>query len=280
MKFAFNRQVAAVGATALLLLSMLSVGFVAVGAAQIDRSSGYVANETTVDTNGPTTIDVSLEAVNDTALDTDPLEVTTYVIDNETGDVVDNQTATLNSTGTATHSYDVDRGMFDVEVVTANESQATTYLNSSSFATTEDRKSGYEVGNQTVEVTDSTEIVYTDLAVANESSSNVSVTVDLLDGNGTLVAFDTITIEPNSTGSVEFNASDLDLAAANHTVEIYTTDSTAGGYVTISDTGTTEASSGFPILSDPDGSTSIPNKWLIIGALAAIGAAGAAYRER
>lgn len=280
MKLALNKQTFAVGMVWILLIGLLSMSFVALGAAQVDRDSGYVANETAVDADGPTTVDVSLEAANDSSLDTDPLEVTTFVVDNSSGEVIDNQTVSLNSTETATQSFDVDRGSYDVETMTANQSRASMLL-SADVTTTEDRNSGYEVSNETVEVTNDTETVYADLAVANESSSNVSVTVDLLDSNNSTVAFDTISIEPNSTGSVEFSASDLDLASANYTIEVYTADSSSGDYVNVSDIGTTESSSRLPIIGNPDGSThGIPNTWLIAGGFVAIVVGATAYSRR
>lgn len=248
MKYTINRQVAAVGMTWVLLLGLLTAGFVAVGAAQVDRSSGHVANEQTVDANGPATVNVSLEAVTDTSLDTDPLEVTTYVIDNETGDVVDNQTASLNSAGTATHSYDVEQGAYDVEVVTTNESQATTYLSSSTISTTEDRVSGHEVNSSAVNVTNSTELAYADLTTSSDASSNTTVTLELTDDTGTVVGYETIDVEPDSTASAEIDVVALDLDPGEYTATVYTADSTSGGLVTVDEIGTTESTT-IPVVS-------------------------------
>ncbi|ELY85040.1 hypothetical protein [Natrinema gari] len=260
------------------LTLMLAVSMIAGGAAaQIDRDSGYVANDTTVDADGPTTVDVDLTAATDPSLDTDPLEVTTYVVDGD-GNVVDNQTASLNSEGTATHSYDVDRGSYDVEVVAANQTRADSMLSSSSFTTTEDRNSAAEVTNKTVEVTGSTELIYSDLSVDSNASSNASITVDLLDENSSTVAYDTVSIAPNESGSVEFDVTEdeLNLSEGNYTVEVYTTDTTTADYVT-ADIGTESESILAPITS---GSTAgIPNWGIAAGAIVLIGG-GVVYMRR
>jgi len=264
-----------------MIISLLLGGFVLAGASTVTAqeriTDGYVVDNSTVDTDGPTNITADLEAVNDSTLDSDPVNVTVDVLDQE-GDVVGTQTTNLTSSETASLTFGVGRGTYDVEILVNSSSEAS-YLNSTSISSTEDRESNHEVANETVEVSSDTTTVYADLTSSENASSNTTVTVDIENANGTVVAYDTIEMEPNSTTSVEFNATELDLEPSNHTVRIYTESSSDGDLIRVDDIGTLEdTSNGTPLLGTASEKTGLTEEG-IIAVVLLLGVAIVAYRR-
>lgn len=272
MKFALKRNVAALGMVSIMLLSLLAVG-AGMGAAEIE--DGYAAHEETVETDGPATVTVDLEAVNDSALDSDPLEVTTNVVDNSSGDQVGTQTVNLTSQETATVSIDVDlHGSYDTEVLVATESDAS-YLNSTQVTVAENRASSYEVTSETdLEVTNDSTDAYVDLSTDDQLSGNLTVTLEVTDNaTGEVVRYDNIQMAANETGSIEVPVDDLDAESVD--LAVYVDSGTDADSLTVDDIGVLEESGGaFPAL---DETVSVPFGVIALLALVAL---AAGYQRR
>lgn len=206
-------------AVGVALAMIMTISMLSIGGAAADYDEWHNVDSEEIDIVGPTDIEVELEAVDNSDLDDEPLEVAVAIEgDNET---ISNETVMLESTEVDTVTFeDVDLDAESVEVYVPAEEDADD-LESSEITVDEWRAGDLEIANETVEIDNSTETAFADVAIANDTDGeDIDVTLDILDSDEESVAFTTDNLSEDSLGTLEIDLEERDIDNGNVTLEV------------------------------------------------------------